>query len=149
MLTQFQFAAEIRDAFWPAGGGGAPQVPFTLALSELDRTSTRFTVDIDGQSQFFDHGPRRDQDFSWPGTRSRARIAFTPQIAGASSITREGTWAWFRLLDAAQISGSASDRFSVTFTVGSRSASFQLQAGSVINPFNLRALESFRCPAFQ
>ena len=150
VLTQFQFAAEIRDAFWPTGGGGDPRVSFTLELIDLDLNSTRFTIDIDGTSEFYDHGPQRSHDFTWPGSRSRARVAFTPQIAGASSITREGTWAWFRLLDAADPPvGVASDRFNLTFTVGSRSASFQLQAGSVVNPFNLRALESFRCPAFQ
>jgi type VI secretion system protein ImpL len=148
-LVRFQFAAEIRDAFWPNGGGGTPEVSFDLTLVSLDATATRVTVDVDGDSRAYDHGPLRDHTFTWPGQRSRARIAFTPQIAGASSITREGTWAWFRLLDAARISGSASDRFTVDFNVGNRSARFQLQAGSVVNPFNLRALENFRCPVFR
>ena len=150
VLTQFQRANDIQEAFWPDGGGGTPRVSFELTPVSLDRTANQVLLDIDGETITYSHGPPRASRITWPGNAGRARIAFSPQIAGASSLTREGGWAFFRLLDTASISASgASDRFNVSFNVGDRSATFRLQAGSVNNPFNLPALSSFRCPTFQ
>ena len=149
VLGQFQNASEIQEAFWPGGGGGTPSVQFTLTPVSLDPAATQVLLDIDGTQITYAHTPPQSSSVTWPGTVSRARVAFSPPIAGASSVTREGAWAFFRLLDAASISGAgATDRFNVTFAVGARSASFRLQAGSVRNPFNLPALRNFRCPAF-
>jgi type VI secretion system protein ImpL len=76
------------------------------------------------------------------------RITFSPPIAGTpTTIKRDGPWAWFRLLDEAQVTQSSlTDRFNVTFEVGGRSATFELRANSVNNPFSLTSLEQFRCP---
>jgi type VI secretion system protein ImpL len=47
-----------------------------------------------------------------------------------------------------RISGSAQpDRFRVAFVGGGGTATFELTANSVRNPFTLTALRSFRCPA--
>lgn len=145
VLGQFQNAAEIRDAFWPAGGGGRPRISFELRPVSLGASANRVTLDIDGQVVEYAHGPQRTYNLEWPGMQNRARVAFSPQ-GGASSRTKQGTWAWFRLLDEASRSGGASDRFTVTFAVGGMTASFELRAGSVTNPFNLPALGAFRCP---
>ena len=62
-------------------------------------------------------------------------------------LTRDGPWGWFRLLDGAEVrSTNASDRKRVIFNVGGRIAIFQLQTGSVVNPFALAALSKFKCP---
>jgi type VI secretion system protein ImpL len=59
----------------------------------------------------------------------------------------DGPWAWFRLLDAANIRDTpAADRLRVIFSVGGRISIFQLQSGSVFNPFKLKALSKFSCP---
>jgi len=51
------------------------------------------------------------------------------------------------LLDAAEIRRTnVSDRKRVIFNVAGRIAIFQLQSGSVINPFALPALSKFSCP---
>ncbi len=147
VLTQFQNAGEIRDAFWPAGGGGTPRVRFELTPVSLDPSADRVTLDVDGQTVTYSHGPAQTFNLEWPGLQSRARVAFSPEF-GPSSVTRQGTWAWFRLLDEAGLSAGASDRFTVTFSVGGNSATFRLRAGSVTNPFNLPALGRFRCPQF-
>jgi len=41
---------------------------------------------------------------------------------------------------------NVSDRNRVIFNVGGRIAIFQLQSGSVLNPFALPALRKFSCP---
>lgn len=62
-------------------------------------------------------------------------------------MTRDGPWAWFRLLSAAEVRRTnVSDRNRVVFNVGGRIAIFQLQSGSVLNPFALPALGKFSCP---
>ena len=41
----------------------------------------------------------------------------------------------------------SSDRYTLTFHVGDREASFEIRAGSVLNPFAPGMLRDFRCPA--
>jgi len=53
----------------------------------------------------------------------------------------------FRLLDKATVTRSTlSEKMTVAFALGGHSASFELDANSVVNPFMLDALERFRCP---
>jgi len=105
-------------------------------------------LEIEGQQLNYAHGPVQAGAMKWPGTPgARTRIAFQPGQAGAeNSIQTEGPWAFFRLLDRAQVQRSRSDAFTATFNIGGRSASFAVQAGSVMNPFALPALRSFSCP---
>jgi type VI secretion system protein ImpL len=75
------------------------------------------------------------------------RISFSPPLGSApSTITKNGPWSIFRLFDEGRIRAVQSDRFTVTFNVGGRSATFELRAGSVNNPFSMPALRDFRCP---
>jgi type VI secretion system protein ImpL len=51
------------------------------------------------------------------------------------------------LLDAARITPQGQpDKFRVTFTGAGGTATFELTASSVNNPFTLSALRAFRCP---
>jgi type VI secretion system protein ImpL len=38
------------------------------------------------------------------------------------------------------------DRFTVRFSGGGKSASFEVRVGNVLNPFTMRELSAFRCP---
>lgn len=65
-----------------------------------------------------------------------------------SGLRIDGPWAWFRLLNAAEIrTTNVPDRKRVIFNVSGRIAIFQLQSSSVANPFNLAALGKFSCPS--
>lgn len=147
VLVQFQRAAAIRDAFF--AGGAAPSVRFEMIPVSLDADATQVLVEIDGQAITYSHGPPRGLQMSWPGQgASQARVSFSPTIpGGVSSVSHIGPWAFFRLLDQSQVSGGGlSDRFTVTFNVGGRTATFELRANSVMNPFTLPELRQFRCP---
>ena len=145
-LAQFQRAAAIRDALFASGK--TPQVKFEIAPVSLDSEATQVLLEIDGQTLTYNHGPTRPVQMQWPGSGAgQARVTFTPQQPG-STVSEDGPWAFFRLLDKASVSrGSLSDRFSVTFNAGGRSARFDVRANSVNNPFTMRELEQFRCPA--
>ncbi|GGM08513.1 type VI secretion protein IcmF [Pseudooceanicola nanhaiensis] len=147
VLVQFQHAAEIRDAFF--AGGAAPSISFQITPEALDPKAQEVFLEIDGQTVEFRHSAApRPSAITWPGSVGAARVTFQPILQGAgNSLGRDGPWAWFRLLNAAEIRRTnVSDRTRLIFNVGGRIAIFQLQSGSVLNPFNLGALAEFACP---
>jgi type VI secretion system protein ImpL len=60
----------------------------------------------------------------------------------------DGPWALFRLFERVKIDPtSAPERFRATFDVDGRKAIFEVTTSSVRNPFRLRELNEFACPA--
>ncbi|MEO9778847.1 MAG: type VI secretion system membrane subunit TssM [Sedimentitalea sp.] len=148
VLEQMQYAAEIRDAFFAAGP--TPAVQFQITPEALDPKAKSVSLEIDGQKVEFAHrgGQPNPVAVTWPGSVGLARVTFQPDKKNIeSTLSRDGPWGWFRLLDAAEVRRTnVSDRKRVIFNVGGRIAIFQLQSGSVINPFALPALAKFNCP---
>lgn len=147
VLVQMQHAAEIRDAFF--GGSPQPAVSFQITPEALDPKAQEVNLSVDGQDVVFKHSSAPTPvAINWPGSVGAARVLFSPAAANAgNSLSRDGPWAWLRLLSAAEIRRTnVSDRSRVIFNVGGRIAIFQLQSGSVLNPFALPALNKFSCP---
>ena len=149
VLQQLQYAAEIKDAFF-ATGAPTPSVGFQITPYGLDPKAKSVVLEIDGQSIGFAQrsGQPSPVAVTWPGPVGMARVTFEPKKRNQENqISRDGPWAWFRLLDAAEVRRTnVSDRKRVIFRVGERLAIFQLQSGSVLNPFALPALAKFSCP---
>jgi type VI secretion system protein ImpL len=86
---------------------------------------------------------------NWPkaGGGGQTRIQISPPApSGRSAISEDGPWALFKMLDKADIQPTGQpDRFLVTFQIEGRTATFELRASSVYNPFRLQALERFEC----
>jgi len=148
-LAQFQRAAAIREAFF-RGGGPTPVVRFTLKPITMDVDANQFLLELDGQQTTYSHGPVKPVALQWPGPQgsSRVQIQFSPPSGnGRSGLTLDGPWAWFRLLDQAEISRTPEpERLLVTFKVDERWARYELRASSAFNPFGLKELEQFQCP---
>ena len=148
VLAQFQNAFQIRDAFFAQGA--SPRIGFQITPFALDPNAQQVTLEIDGQRTTFSHRDAGAQPMAvtWPGEVGLAGVRFDPPASGVQNIlARDGPWAWFRLLDSAEIRRtSVADRARVIFNVGGRFAIYDLQAGSVLNPFNLPALRNFSCP---
>jgi type VI secretion system protein ImpL len=144
VLVQFQRAQQIRDAFF-GSGPSAPLVRFEMQLLDLDASAKDVTVEIDGQTATFAHGPVKPQQLQWPGGAGLARVSFGSETGDTLPAT--GPWAWFRLLNQSDLHTTAlTDRFTVRFSSGSKSASFEVRVGNVLNPFTMRELTAFRCP---
>ncbi|MGI3170841.1 type VI secretion system membrane subunit TssM [Pseudooceanicola sp. C21-150M6] len=147
VLTQIENAAVIRDAFFASGGMG---VNFQMTPEALDPNAKAISLEIDGTEIAFQQGSGQPRPVAvtWPGSVGLARIAFSPASNGSeSSLSRDGPWAWFRLLDAAEVRRTnASDRKRIIFRVGGRIAIFQMQSSTVNDPFALPALANFSCP---
>jgi type VI secretion system protein ImpL len=147
-LAQFEKAARIRDAFFPQGGT-APSIGFEIEPVDLSPEAASVTLDINGQTVSYDHGPVRPASMRWPGTGAgQVRVSFTAVDGSPSGgITLDGPWALFRLVDRSRIAGaSASDRFRLTISEGKDSATFEIRTASVLNPFTLPQLREFQCP---
>ncbi len=148
VLTQFQRAGVIRDAFF-ASGGKAPVVEFELTPTSLDSQATQVTLDLGGQILDYRHGPLKAQALKWPAPEGvgRVRLVFTGVDGKTPGQTEEGPWAWFRVLDRARLQATGQpELFRVTFSLGGFSAGFDLRATSVRNAFDLKELRGFVCP---
>jgi len=148
VLVQFQRAATIREAFFQ-GGGKTPAVTFQLTPTRMDAGVSQFILDIGGQIVDYRHGPSNAQSLQWPSPEGigRVRLVFVGLEGKESSVTEEGPWAWFRMLDRARMQATAQDElFKVQFSLSGMSAAFDLRAASVRNPIRLDELRGFRCP---
>jgi type VI secretion system protein ImpL len=147
-LAEFERAAQIRDALF--GDGKQVQVHFQLLLVSLDPKVGQISVDIAGDKLVDSHGPVEMQQFQWPGAggKTLVRVTMSPASGGNEQVVeKDGPWALLHLLDAARITPQGQpDKFRVTFTGAGGTATFELTASSVNNPFTLSALRAFRCP---
>jgi type VI secretion system protein ImpL len=148
-LAQFQRAAAIGDLFF-AGGAAQPTVRFEITPGILDAGAKQVTLELGGQVITYAHGPQRATPITWPGANGidSARLVFEPApSSGPPVLSASGPWALFRLFDQGTLQQSgSSERYTLTFHVGDRQASFDIRAGSVLNPFAPGILHDFRCP---
>ena len=147
-LAQFQRASQIRDLFF-AGGGNQPTVRFDI--TPIDTDAKQVTLDLDGLASSIRHGPLRATSVTWPGPNrmNSARLVFDPPpSSGPPVLQANGPWALFRLFGMGSLTQTgAADRYKLSFTLGDRHASFEIRAGSVLNPFAPGVLRDFKCPA--
>jgi type VI secretion system protein ImpL len=143
--AQFQRAHRIMQTYFPAGGT-MPEVRFTVTPEFLDAAVTRMTLEIDGQTMEYRHGPPRAVSMVWPGP-SPGQAALTLEERGGArpNIVEQGSWALFRLLGKAQLQAQGETRFVATYSLGGRSVRFIVQASSSRNPFARDVLHGFNC----
>ncbi|QPF76796.1 type VI secretion system membrane subunit TssM [Roseateles sp. DAIF2] len=148
-LPQFQRAAAIKETFFP--GSNTPSLRLDFKPVEMDSSIAQFILDVDGQIVRYAHGPQIPMSVQWPGPRgsSQVRVQVSPPSAsGPSGLVNDGPWALFRLFDRVRIEPtSAPERFRASFDIDGRKAVFEVTASSVRNPFRLRELNEFACPA--
>lgn len=150
VLVQFQRAAVIRDVFF-RGGPAKPSLRLEFKPLEMDARITQFTLDVDGQIVKYAHGPQVPQTVQWPGPKGSTQVRVQiqpPASSGGSGTVSEGPWALFRLFDLMQMESTGqAEKFHVSFNIEGRTALFEVTASSVQNPFRLKELEQFQCPA--
>jgi type VI secretion system protein ImpL len=148
-LTRFQRAAVIRDLFF-GGGGTTPAVRFDITPLSLDNGAKQVTLELGATTVSYAHGPPRATEITWPGPNGMqsARLVFDPPPAGGTgTLSATGPWALFHLFEQGRLerSGSA-ERYTLSFQLGERQASFEILAASVQNPFAPGILSGFQCP---
>ena len=145
-LAQFQRAAAIRDAFFPTGV--ASGFRFQLLPQGLQAGVTAGSLDASGSRHALTpDGSGRPIDLSFPALHP-VTLTFDPP-SGQGDLAYDGAWSTLKLVFLHRLTATAApDRFRLMVQRGERSVEFLLQAGSSINPFGLREMLEFRCPAF-
>ncbi|MCP5425224.1 MAG: type VI secretion system membrane subunit TssM [Gammaproteobacteria bacterium] len=148
-LLAFQRAAAVKEALFD-GGGQRPSIRFELAPKNMGPAISQAVLTIDGQQVNYRISQTGGATaLRWPGpSGGQARLQLEPILPGnRSELSESGPWAWFRLLDGAEVrSTTQPGSFEVTFHVGNRLALYDMRVNSAFNPFRLRELEIFRCP---
>jgi type VI secretion system protein ImpL len=146
-LADFQRAQRIKEVFFRTGGK-SPAMRIEMRLSELEPSLKELNFDIDGQqSKLTTGGP--SITVNWPSQRVASVIKMTTGLGQAGPlVTLEGPWALFRLFESFQVEqGGVPEKFSVIMNLSGKRARLEVIAASVFNPFQLREIKQFRCPA--
>ncbi|TXI01723.1 MAG: type VI secretion system membrane subunit TssM [Rhizobium sp.] len=146
-IAQFENASKIEHAFFPAGSE-KPAISINVKPVSLSDSATAVMVDIVGEHVLYNHGQIVPKSIAWPaaGAENQSKVRFFPGDL-QPAITQSGDWSPFRLFDAAKVTVQAPDLFRARFEDKGQTAEFDVQFGSVLNPFRLQALSDFSCPA--
>ena len=145
MLRQFEQVQQIRERYF-GPGGQMPEQQFTLTPGELDAGTARFTLEVDGQTLEYRHGPIRSVPARWPGPAPGvASVTFEDRSGAHPNMTFQGPWAWFRLLDTATLHADSDVRFTAAFQTGSHQGAVVIEPNSIRNPYQNSPVRQFRC----
>ena len=144
------------------GPNGQTRVEF--ATGPYGRVTWMLDLDASGQVIGAPQQVLNEASFSWIQQNARDHDAkwllyhladpayaflFDPPPPGGTGVLAEtGPWAMFRLFGRGTLRQADSpERYTLTFTLGNREATFELRAASVLNPFAPGVLQDFRCPS--
>ena len=119
-----------------------------MKLAELDPSLKELDIDVDGQVQKLTPGGP-SITVNWPSQRVASVIRLSTGLGSAGpQVSTEGPWALFRLFDRFQVQpSSVPEKFSVILNLDGKRARLEVLAASVFNPFQMREIKQFRCPA--
>ncbi|CDG53601.1 MULTISPECIES: type VI secretion system membrane subunit TssM [Halomonadaceae] len=155
LLRESVFAAvsqaeQIRRAYF--GPDGALDVEFALEPISLSPDKRRSVISADGQLIDYTHSASSRVSMIWPNTLrggTDSRITMVPSQVNHSprSITRDGAWAWFRLLEEANITSVNERELELRFNVDGGAMRYRLFTDSAPNPFTRSPAAGFQLPS--
>ncbi len=146
-LAEFQKAARIKEVFFRSGGK-TPAMKIEMRLAEIDPALKELVLDVDGQVSKLSAGGQ-SVAISWPSQRVAVQIKLSTGLGDAGpKALFEGPWALFRLFDRYEVQPSAApEKFSLVMNLDGKKAKVDVIAASVFNPFQMKEVKQFRCPA--
>jgi len=148
VLEVFIRAALIKKMFYP-DDQSLLATRFALTPLEMTPHSKMFILDLDGQKVSYEYGQKKVDHLVWPGPTPNAVTIefFMANGSHVANTIQSDPWAWFRLLDKANLHPSGgTDRFNLTFDLNGNSIRYELIPEQTINPFIPNVINSFRCP---
>ena len=146
-LAEFQRAERIKEVFFRSGGK-APAMKIEMRLAEIDPALKELVLDIDGQlSKLLPGG--QSVAISWPSQRVAVQIKLSTGLGDSGpKALFEGPWALFRLFDRYEVQPSqVPEKFGLVMNLDGKRARIDVIAASVFNPFQMKEIKQFRCPA--
>ena len=146
--AQFQRAAAIREAFFPAGAA-SPSVQVEVTSIGGDKRSA--TLEVGGITVAVGQGPVHTAQLTWPAAdlSSTATLSSDP-AAAPLPVSESGPWAMFRLFSRGRLqpAGKTGQQL-LTFAAAGAPVSFNIKALGQTSPFTPGLFADFRCPAVQ
>ncbi|WP_281857579.1 type VI secretion system membrane subunit TssM [Litoreibacter halocynthiae] len=145
-LKQFQRAARIKDAFFPAGGSN-PELEVTVSQESAHDQVRQAVLEVNGQVITTRQVGNVPQTIKWPSAGSSTTLQFLPGLNGRQSSIQfdQGPWAFMQFVRAGS-PRQQGDATQVRYTIGGRYVSYSVRVNALYNPFTLRELSEFKCP---
>uniref|UniRef100_A0A9E7ZXV7 Type VI secretion system membrane subunit TssM n=1 Tax=Bosea sp. NBC_00436 TaxID=2969620 RepID=A0A9E7ZXV7_9HYPH len=169
-LREFQRASEIKEAFFPTGGN-LPSFQMVVTPTALSADASNAKLEINGFTVTSQQGVNTPAPVMWPGG-GVGKTAVTLTLGGGSNnsggmfsggffssgsqgggaqgeaklFEKDGTWSFFRLLDAGSVLKQG-DNVGFNLSAGGRQVGYSFGVGSLKNPLILPALREIRCPS--
>lgn len=149
VLTAIQRGVGIGEAYFDRNG--ALDVEFALEPVSLSPDKRRSVISVDGQMIEYTHSAANRVSMIWPnvlrgGTESRVTLIPSEINRSPRSLSRDGAWAWFRLLDEAEITSASERELELRFSVDGGAMRYRLSANGGHNPFTRPLAAGFRLP---
>jgi type VI secretion system protein ImpL len=142
LLGQFQAAQQIRDMFFEQGSK-TPAVRFFVTPTDRDGTSTRFVLQIDGQT--FDDRHLK-QPAVWPGPQAGSATTAWESRFYDPTRAYNSPWAWFRMIDDNRMSVADPQRVLLNVKNKYHSVRITVEPSSAgLNPFTSGTWRQFSC----
>jgi type VI secretion system protein ImpL len=148
-LMALEKADAIRRMYFPNNTKN-PSVLFSIQPRVLDFQSSSVSLQLANQSFTYRHGPQQIYAWNWPATGDfqQVSIAFNDFLGKTSSETLAGPWAWFSLINSAQLkSTNVPGHYIWTINREGHQASFDIWASSAAPIFNIDFFQALTLPS--
>ena len=149
----FLQANHIHQAFYTGSNKEAPLMPnvhWTITPGPLDKAISEVNLVINDTVLKMRHGSSRGLALDWPSiaTDGLPRVALTARLNNGESysITHEGPWSWFRLLNDADKTINDHRFYTYYFTLGSENVVIYLKQDQLNDPLQPGLLTNLSCP---
>lgn len=147
VIDELAKAKKIQEAFF--NRKGVLDIEFSLQPIILSGNKRRSAIDVDGQYLTYSHGQRDVVELIWPNSlreTASSKVTLVPTQTGYSprSITTQGSWSFFRLLDQARVVSASSKSVDYKFSVDNGSMVYRLNSNNDSNPFTNNLFKSFK-----
>lgn len=147
VIDELKQAKKIQQAFF--NRKGVLDIEFSLQPLVLSGNKRRSSIDLDGQYLTYSHGQRDLVELIWPNSlreTAASKVTLVPNQDGYSprSVSAQGAWSFFRLLDKAQIVSASSKSIDYKFSVDNGSMVYRLNSSRDANPFTENLFKSFK-----
>ncbi|MGE9553395.1 type VI secretion system membrane subunit TssM [Erwinia amylovora] len=148
-LDVFEQAQLIRKAFFQ-NGGSKLGVNYTAAVPYMSPSITQLTLNFDGNTMTYSHGPVMPKSFTWPGSRSESVVNMStkPRVTlKDNGMTKTGPWALMRWLDTVEdIETSDSGQPVLIFNMDKRQIKVEVTGLTYKDELIIDLLKNFSCP---
>lgn len=147
VISQISQAERIRQAFF--NRKGILDVNFSVEPIQLSGNKRRSVLNVDGQFLTYSHGPRAGVELIWPNTlrdSAVSKVTLVPTQSNLSprSVSLQGPWAFFRLLEKGNVVSASQTSVDYRFNVDGGDMIYRINAESDSNPFTERLFKSFK-----